>query len=142
MIDTNKTERLKDLAQVYSTWQELRDDDMLEDRREYDLELLAESEPHLNPEQVSYLYDLIQMPFEPNVATLYRTIWSDKDAQILAGNITESLHQSLDGWDDGEKVIIELFLHDLGRAQYETEQLPTAEQLGIDPHDGEEEPKS
>ncbi len=121
MIDTNKVERLKDLAQVYSTWQELSDNDVLEDRREYDLELLAESEPHLNPEQVTYLYDLIQIPFEQYVATLYRTTWSDKDAQVLAENITESIHQSLDGWDDGEKVIIELFLHDLGRAQYHTE---------------------
>ncbi len=118
----DQTEKLPNLAAVYRIWQELNEAELLEDRREYDEEMLRKSYPELTKPMAYYLWHLIQRQFEPNVATLYRTIWSDRDAQILAGNITESLHQSLDGWDDGEKVIIELFLHDLGRAQHESEQ--------------------
>ncbi len=122
MNNTNTTERLPNLGAVYRIYEELFNADLLEDRREYDEELLRKSYPILTKPMAYYLWHLIQRQFEPNVATLYRTIWSDKDAQILAGNITESLHQSLDDWDDGEKVIIELFLHDLGRAQHYSEE--------------------
>jgi hypothetical protein len=119
----NKPERLTELAQVYSTWQELDDDDMLEDRREYNMELLAESEPHLNPEQVSYLYDLIQLPFNPDYKGLYDIVpnnVSEPDAsarmEAVCEVLGESLHQNLDGWSDGEKVVIQLYLMDLGIA--------------------------
>ena len=122
MTNTNTTERLPNLGAVYRIWQELDDAELLEDRREYDEDMLRKAYPILTKPMAYYLWHLIQRQFEPNVATLYRTHWRYMDAKYLAENITEALHQSLNGWSDGEMVIIELFLHDLGRAQHESEQ--------------------
>jgi len=112
----NKTERLQDLGVVLRILNDLNDADVLDDRREYDEEEFQLSYPDLSSEQVSYLNDMVQSYFEPDVASLYRSRWSDGNARILAETITEAIHQDFDGWSDGEKVIIRLFLHDLGRA--------------------------
>ena len=50
----------------------------------------------------------------PHIAELYRSTWSDKDALDLAGFITESIHESFDGWTSREKSVIRKYLNDLG----------------------------
>ncbi len=113
---TNKTERLQDLGKVLQILNEFVESDVIDDRREYDEGEFARSYPDLTAEQVSYLNELVQTYFEPNVASLYRSQWSDTNGRIVAETITEAIHQDFDGWSDGEKVVIRLFLHDLGRA--------------------------
>ena len=38
---------------------------------------------------------------------------SSKDSAVITSYICETLHMSLDGWSDGDMMVIELFLHDL-----------------------------
>ncbi len=111
----NKEERLQDIGEVLQILEDLEEADVIEDRREYDEEEFARSYPDLTAEQVSYLHELVQSRFE-NVASLYRSSWSATNGRIVAETITEAIHQGLDGWSDGEQVVIRLFLHDLGRA--------------------------
>ncbi len=119
----NKTDRLPHLAMVYQVWQGLDEADLLDDRREYDEEELATSYPELNEIQVSYLHELIQLPFNPDYRSLYSITPNndaEPDAQLrmscVSETIGECMHNSLEGWSDGEKVVIELFLMDLGIA--------------------------
>ncbi len=119
MTDT----RTARLSQVWDIYQDLMDDDvLLHDRREYDQEMLAEMYL-LSEEQSHYLHLLIKLQFDPNYKSLYDIIPSNKkepDAterqEAVCEVIGESMHQSLDGWSDGEKVIITLYLMDLGIA--------------------------
>ncbi len=113
---TDKPERLKDLGKVLQILNDFHDNDLLDDRREYDVEEFERSYPELSREQATYLNEMVQSYFEPNVGSLYRSQWSDGNARVLAETITEAIHQDFDGWSGGEKVIIRLFLHDLGRA--------------------------
>lgn len=52
----------------------------------------------------------------PNIEKLYKSNWSDEDAQVLAEVVTESIHQSFDGWSSREKTVIRKYLNDLGLA--------------------------
>ena len=109
------TDRLEQLVKVRQTFEDISNSPHWENHREYaqeDLKLAYE----LTDEQTYYLHQLVQDQFDPDVTSLYRSQWIAKNAMIVAQTITEALHQSLDGWSDGEKVIIELFLSDLGRA--------------------------
>lgn len=52
----------------------------------------------------------------PNIAKLYKSNWTNEDAQVLAEVVTESIHQNLDGWTSQEKSVIRKYLNDLGNA--------------------------
>jgi hypothetical protein len=117
------TDRLPNLAVVYRIWQELDDAELLEDRREYDEEMLRKAHPILTKPMASYLRELIQLPFNPDYRNLYSMTPNndqEPDAQLrmscVSETIGECIHNSYEGWSDGEKVIIELFLMDLGIA--------------------------
>lgn len=105
------------LDKVWKSYEEIGELNLLEDRREYSLEDLQWSEPTFSQEEINYLYRLIQMNFHPSAGKIYRSNWTSEEALKLAENITESIHQGLDGWTDAEKVIINLYLHDLAIAQ-------------------------
>lgn len=120
---TNKTDRLPYLAMVRQVWETLGDTDELENMREYDEVQLAMAYPNLDKVQLSYLRELIQLPFNPDYRSLYDIAPNndaEPDAQLrmscISETIGECMHNSLEGWSDGEKVVIELFLMDLGIA--------------------------
>lgn len=52
----------------------------------------------------------------PHIARLYKSHWTDKEAQQLAEIVTESIHQNFDGWTSQEKSVIRKYLNDLGLA--------------------------
>ena len=53
----------------------------------------------------------------------------DKFAPIVLENIQESLHQSLDGWTDEQKIIIRAYLADLAYATHLTDEHRTENQI-------------
>ena len=106
---------LPDLGKVWALYQEMIDTDVLEDRREYSDEDLVQAYG-TSPEETKYLMRLILSEFAPCTAALYRSHWNFRDAQGLGRCVTESIHQGFDGWEDSEKVLIQLYLHDLGTA--------------------------
>ena len=119
----NQTEKLPNLGAVYRIWQELIDNDLLPLWSEHDEHELLKRHPILGRRAVNYLYQLIQRPFDPNYKSLYDITPNndaEPDAKIRKDSVCEvigeAMHQSLDGWSDGEKVVIELFLMDLGAA--------------------------
>jgi hypothetical protein len=103
------------LSRIWQTYEGIIDADVLEDRREYVTEDLQKAYD-LNTLEAIYLERLIQSNFDPEAESLYRSHWTDEDAQNLAECVTESIHQGLDGWDDRDKAVITLYLHDLGLA--------------------------
>ncbi len=120
---TNKTDRLPYLAMVYQVWQTLDEHDELGNMREYNEEQLANAYPNLDKVQLSYLRELIQLPYNKDYRSMY-DITPNNDAEpdallrmsCVSETIGECMHNSLEGWSDGEKVVIELFLMDLGIA--------------------------
>ena len=116
-------ELLPNLAVVYRIWQNLDEADLLEDRREYDEDMLRQSYPILTKPTAHYLHQLIQLPFNPDYKSLYDITpnsSAEKDAYLrmscVSEVIGECMHNNLEGWSDGEKVVIQLFLMDLGIA--------------------------
>lgn len=105
---------------VWKIYQEYIDLDLLEDRREYSIND-HQRQHNLTMSDATTLYKLVQTHFTEKAKSLYRSHWDEKDALELAINITEAMHQGLDGWSDQEKVVITLFLHDLAVAQYYSE---------------------
>lgn len=106
------------LDKVMAEYETIIDYDLLEDRREYSKEDLQVANPEMDSEQIDYLYRMIQSNFPTDPSeTLYRSNWKAEDALKLAENISEAIHQEFDGWTEGEKVIIHLFLKDLEVAQ-------------------------
>jgi len=115
-------DRIELLSRVWGLYQEIEDSPYLEDHKEYDQELLVHRY-ELTEEQAYYLFELIQLQFDKDYRSLYDIIPSNNlepDAQArqeaVCEVIGESMHQSLDGWSDGEKVIITRYLMDLGIA--------------------------
>lgn len=104
------------LSLVWETYEAILDTDVLEDRREYSFEDIQKMYD-LNDGETQYLLKLIASNFNPNASSVYRSTWEPDEAMKLAQNITEAIHQELDGWEPHEKVIITLFLHDLAIAQ-------------------------
>ena len=117
--------RTNKLASVWKAWETIQDTEVLEDRREYDQEMLS-TMYGLNEEQSHYLHQLIKLQFDPNYTDLYSMIPStragdyrnhkDRLIDAVVETFGESMHQSFDGWEDGEKVIISLYLMDVAIA--------------------------
>jgi len=63
----NKAEQKAKEAIVREIYKELEEYDVLEDRREYSRDDLKGAYPFLSPDQVNYLYDLIQDNFRREV---------------------------------------------------------------------------
>lgn len=104
-----------DLSAVWNAYQGLGDES--EDRRPgYSQKELARDYPEFNEREIDYFYRLCSTQNDSQIANLYCSHWAPEDAQRLAGIITESIHQNYDGWDDHDKVIITLYLQDLGLA--------------------------
>lgn len=55
--------------------------------------------------------------------SLYRSNWSNEDAQVLAQTITEAIHEGLDGWSPKEQKVIKAFLEDVALACAEANSL-------------------
>lgn len=124
-------ERVDHLSRVYELWEEFEaDDSLMNDRREYDVEDLLKAY-HLTHEQAFYLHWLIRLENDKDFETLYS--WADHSKRMegstaerykdrilrlecLEETITESMHQNFDGYSEGEKVIIQGYLMDLGIA--------------------------
>lgn len=108
---------LKLLDNVYDIWTQMIDDGTIEDRKEYDKEMLLTMYFNGLPAspneliQVNYLYRLIQTGFDPDAGSIL-----SQDPKQIGETLQEACHQSLDGWEPGEKVIIELFLQDIAKA--------------------------
>lgn len=125
---TDTPERLEQLGQVWRIYEgmdeELDGESVLEDRREYDQSLLRDFYK-ITDEQAYYLYELVQSNFRPG-NNLYSLLPSTKlevlpteivrRQNVVCENLGESMHQSFDGWLDGEKVLITLYLADLAYA--------------------------
>ena len=96
----------------------------LEDRREYDQTLLRDFYK-ITDEQAYYLYELVQSEFRPGMG-LYSLIPCtrfleprdevERRLDAVCEVFGESMHDSFDGWDDGEKVLISLYLNDIAQA--------------------------
>lgn len=119
----NKTDRLPHLAMVYMAWDGLLESDEVGAVQEYTEEQLACAYPNLDEVQLSYLRELIQLPYNKDYRSLYSMLPSNDaqpDAQLrkdcVCETLGEAMHQGLEGWSDGEKVVIELFLMDVGIA--------------------------
>lgn len=52
-------------------------------------------------------------PTNDETFSLYRSSWSNEDAQILAETITEVIHSDYEGWSNSERRVIERFLEDV-----------------------------
>ncbi len=113
---------LSSLHTVWNDYQDICNDEQThENWREYDKENIKHCFPNYSSAGVDYLYQLIQGDFSTTpISLLYKSNWTSAEALRLAEIVTESLHQSLDGWSDGEKVIIQLYLHDLAKAFHHT----------------------
>jgi len=62
--------------------------------------------------EVEYLNKLS----DSSVGPLYQSQWEPEAAVALAQTISESIHQSFDGWSDQEKAVIQMYLADLAIA--------------------------
>ena len=119
-------DRLARLKIVWELWEEFEgNDSLMNDRREYDVRDFMTAYG-LTSEQAFYLNWLIQLEHDPDFQTLYDfatrsvTPYEGVDRllrlEAIDEVITESMHQSFDGYSDGEKVIIVGYLMDLGIA--------------------------
>jgi uncharacterized protein YcgL (UPF0745 family) len=118
MSNPNESARLGRVWRVYERIIEL---DQLEDRREYEIDQHCKMYG-FTLEEGTYLYKLIQADFDPKTESLYRSHWEPEDAMDVAVTLTESIHENFDGWEDHEKAIIKLYLHDISRAMWEIKQ--------------------
>jgi hypothetical protein len=124
-------ERLAELGKVWRVYDELIGTDLLEDRREYSIEDFQKMYD-LSEEQAYYLNQLIQQQFDPSYKNLYGFIgcmvpstYQDDDhnrRDAVTECLLESMHQYYDGYEDGEKVLIQLYLNDLAIAANSTYQ--------------------
>jgi hypothetical protein len=107
---------------VWAVFQEMKEDDyVIEDRREYEKDQLQKMY-NLTETEADQLYRLVQGEFTDKTS-LYRSNWTEtqqnmEDAVLLAETISESIHQGYDGWSDEEKVVIQLYLNDIGVALF------------------------
>lgn len=129
---TNTPERLQALGEVWRIYEGMDEEvdgkSVLEDRREYDQSLLRDFYK-ITDEQAFYLHDLVQSHFRPK-SSLYNLIphHTPKDTSeevvrridAVCETIGESMHQSFDGWQDGEKVLIAIYLADIALAAHLT----------------------
>ncbi len=100
------------MVDVIALFDEIRDDDaILEDRREYDAEMLA-TMYGLTAQEADDLYWLIQDLFDPNTPIPLDRCSPD----LLREALVEAAHSDLDGWDNPhDKVVIYRFLTDMRR---------------------------
>ena len=105
---------MTDHTKVFRIYQDLMDnhgsgtdDDVLEDRREYDKEMIRTGYD-LNKYDGEMLYNLIQGNFRPN--------WDKYTAKEVYDMIGEAEHEGFDGWSESDRVVIMAFLADIGLA--------------------------
>jgi len=112
---TNTTQ--PDLNKVWQTYQDILDNDLLEDRREYSTDDYITSY-EMTREEADYLDRLVQAHFDAEAVEPY-------GAPELGETVTESIHQGFDGWSDGEKAVIQTYLNDIGKAIYHGRKMNT-----------------
>jgi len=95
--------------QLYKIYQDMRDQGVLEDRREYEEGDLAKMYG-LDLEHSTKLYLMIQSDFDVKYQ------WSKKQPQTLYDMIEDAEHQAFDGWDPGDIPVIMAFLADIANA--------------------------
>lgn len=106
---------LPDEVDVFAIYEDLDEQGLLEDRREYALDDWAKAYPHLTEQDCRDLMYLVQRDFDPERVSPYG-LEDRYDPRIVVETITEALHQDLDGWNPRQKVTIEQFLDDLALA--------------------------
>ncbi len=97
-----------DHTKAYEAWRRIMDEDVLEDRREYEIDQL-ETMYGLDNEDAGQLHILIQDSFEPRG-------WATEPAQDLKDMLGEAEHEGFDGWSDSDRFVIMAFLADISKA--------------------------
>lgn len=96
------------MTKVQDTFDEIRDQGLLADRREYTQEDL-ERMYGLTGQQTGDLYHLIQREFDTHIGDI-----AEVSPELLKEGIVEALHGGLDGWDDEhDRLTIERFVDDM-----------------------------
>jgi hypothetical protein len=101
-----------DFDKVASVFAELLDNELLEDRREYTEQELATMYA-LTINEAGYLFSLISNYFATDLLAL-----KDIDAQELLNYLRDGEHSNWDGWEERDKVLINLFVDDLKRGMF------------------------
>ncbi len=95
--------------QLWAIYRGIVDQGYLEDRAEYQAGDLGKMYD-LDKDGSTKLYLMIQS--DQNLD--YR--WSSKRPELLAEMIDEAVHEGFDGWEDGDRVVIQSFLSDIAHA--------------------------
>lgn len=104
------------MADIFQLFDEIRDKGQLEDRLEYDAEMLRNSYD-LTEQEADDLHYLIQRQADPDMLELPDSKLAEKvDANALLEGINEAVHGGLDGWDNPHDcAVIIRFIDDMIR---------------------------
>jgi hypothetical protein len=93
---------------AYQAFMTIIDADVIEDRREYDVQMLM-SAYAMTFDEATDLYALIQAFFEPHA----NAVIEEMDAGIVREYLVEAEHSDWDGWDERHKATLMLLIHDI-----------------------------
>ena len=99
------------MAKLYDLLNDIKENDFLEDRREYDPPLLEEMY-QLTEQEGEDLNFLIQREFEPNIRSVdFKNI----PATTIAEYLVEGEHGGFDGFTEHEAIVIQKLMDDIKR---------------------------
>ncbi len=90
-------------SQIQEIYNEIIENDLIEDRMEYGIEDLMSSY-QIDNESAKSLFDMIHRKY---------LSLSDCPSEMIKEMILESLHQGLDGWNEEESKIIDDYISDI-----------------------------
>jgi hypothetical protein len=99
-----------DFVKVNSTINEILDENLIDDRREYSLDDLASAYPHLNEEEIACLYNLIH-DFAESEGLTVRMV----KPEIIKEYLQEMIHNSFDGWNEASQPVLMSLIFDIMR---------------------------
>jgi hypothetical protein len=88
------------------------DDGTIEDRREYDRDMLIKMYD-LNKDEANVLYQIIEEMFQPEMMAMDLT---NMNAEYIKEYLLESIHGGWEGFDSGAQIAFMLMIGDLKRA--------------------------
>lgn len=94
---------------IWKVYQEIIEQNLLEDRREYGVEDLMNSY-FLNTQEAEMLNRLIQDAFDPECAVELQNI----PAEIVKEYLAETIHGGMEGFE-GREITVQLLINDLKR---------------------------
>lgn len=104
----NRQARLASVGEVQREFAYLDDEGYFDRPAHWSLDDYKKAYPHWTVEQCSYMADLVYILNESVAPAI-----TDQELGEMVG---EAEHEGYDGWSDGERLIIELFVADLRRA--------------------------